>query len=252
VQPANYAQITSIALDPIEKKPLARFNPGSKVLSVGSYGCNMRCPFCQNSNISTMDYDYAVRNASVRTIEPAQIVELAGDAKDNGNIGIAYTYNEPLVGYEYVYDCAVAAHETGLVNVLVSNGYINDKPWRRLLPLIDAANIDLKGFTQEFYDYVSAPFGLDVVKHNIMLAAAIPTLHLEVTTLIIPGRNDSESEIAGLSAWLASLDEDITLHLTRFFPRYELLDTPPTPKKTLYTLAKVAERNLEHVYIGNV
>ncbi len=144
----NYGRVTSLALDPIEKKPLARFREGSKVLSVGSYGCNMSCGFCQNSSISCVSSD----EVAWREVPPPELVRLAKDAVPQGNVGIAFTYNEPLVGYEYVRDCARLAHDAGLVNVLVSNGMANPAPADELLPLVDAANIDLKGFTQEFYD----------------------------------------------------------------------------------------------------
>ncbi len=141
--PLNYGKLTSLALDPIEKKPLRRFHPGSRILSVGSFGCNLRCPFCQNHEIS-MAGDGEVQTAE---ISPEQLADQAVELQNRGNIGVAYTYNEPLVGYEYVRDCAALLHERGMVNVLVTNGTIEDAPLRSLLPLIDAANIDLKGFT---------------------------------------------------------------------------------------------------------
>ena len=143
----NYGRVTSIALDPIEKKPLNRFMPGSMILSVGSYGCNLRCPFCQNCEISMAD------GKTMRTYEitPEQLADKAQELRPRGNIGVAYTYNEPLIGYEFVYDCAVLASRRGLKNVLVTNGYICEKPLCDILPHIDAMNIDLKGFTEEFY-----------------------------------------------------------------------------------------------------
>ena len=166
---ANYGRITSLALDPIEKKPLARFRPGSKVLSVGSYGCNLRCPFCQNASIACA----GERDVPWREIAPAELVDAAASLVTEGNIGLAFTYNEPLVGLEFVRDTARLAHERGLVNVLVSNGYVNDGPLHEVAPFIDAANIDLKGFTQSFYDLVGGD--LATVKHTIEVLAATPS-----------------------------------------------------------------------------
>ncbi len=245
VADANYGRITSLALDPIEKKPLARFRPGAKVLSVGSYGCNLRCPFCQNASIACA----CERDVPWREIALAELVELAASLMPEGNIGIAFTYNEPLVGFEFVRDTARLSRERGLANVLVSNGSVNDGPLREVAALIDAANIDLKGFTQSFYDFVGGD--LDTVKHTIEALAAEPGCHLEVTTLIIPGLNDSEDEIDAAAAWLASLDPGIPYHITRFFPCHRLQDRPATPPATVHQLAAVARRHLKHVYVGS-
>lgn len=242
---ANYGHVTSLALDPIEKKPLARFRPGAKVLSVGSYGCNLRCPFCQNASIACA----CERDVPWREIAPAELVELAASLMPEGNIGIAFTYNEPLVGFEFVRDTARLSRERGLANVLVSNGYVNDEPLREIAPLIDAANIDLKGFTPGFYDLVGGDWG--TVKRAIAVLADDPGCHLEVTTLIIPGLNDSESEIDAAAAWLASLDPGIPYHITRFFPCHRLQDRPATPPATVHQLAAIARRHLKHVYVGN-
>lgn len=242
---ANYGRVTSLALDPIEKKPLARFRPGAKVLSVGSYGCNLRCPFCQNASIACA----CERDVPWREIALAELVELAASLMPEGNIGIAFTYNEPLVGFEFVRDTARLSRERGLANVLVSNGSVNDGPLREVAALIDAANIDLKGFTQSFYDFVGGD--LDTVKHTIEALAAEPGCHLEVTTLIIPGLNDSEDEIDAAAAWLASLDPGIPYHITRFFPCHRLQDRPATPPATVHQLAAVARRHLKHVYVGS-
>lgn len=242
---ANYGRVTSLALDPIEKKPLARFKPGTKVLSVGSYGCNLRCPFCQNASIACA----GANDVPWRAMAPAELVELAASLMPEGNIGIAFTYNEPLVGFEFVRDTARLARERNLANVLVSNGYVNDGPLREIAPLIDAANIDLKGFTQSFYDLVDGD--LDTVKHTIAALAAEPGCHLEVTTLIIPGLNDGEGEIDAAAAWLASLNPGIPYHITRFFPCHRLQDRPATPPATVHQLAAIARRHLKHVYVGN-
>ena len=242
---ANYGRVTALALDPIEKKPLARFRPGSKVLSVGSYGCNLRCPFCQNASIACAGEN----DVPWREMMPAELVELAVSLMPEGNIGLAFTYNEPLVGFEFVRDTARLARGRGLANVLVSNGYVNDGPLREIAPIIDAANIDLKGFTPGFYDLVGGDLG--TVKHTIATLADEPGCHLEVTTLIIPGLNDSEDEIDAAAAWLASLDPGIPYHVTRFFPCHRLQDRPATPPATVRQLAATAHRHLKHVYVGN-
>ena len=245
VRSLSYGKITSIALDPIEKKPLVRFLPGSKVLSVGSFGCNLACPFCQNASIAQRDE----ARVSYREIAPRELVQQALELRTIGCVGIAYTYNEPLVGYEYVLDCAQLAHDAGLVNVLVSNGCIEQEPLRELAGYIDAANIDLKGFTQQFYDLVKG--NLAAVKATIELLGSLPTCHLEVTTLVIADLNDSDSEVEAAARWLASIDPAITYHLTRFFPSYRMQDKKPTPLETLRRLRDAASRHLDDVVLGN-
>ena len=221
VIPLNYGKLTSLALDPIEKKPLRRFHPGSLILSVGSFGCNLRCPFCQNHEISMAG------ETDMQTVElsPEQLASKAAELRTRGNIGVAYTYNEPLVSYEYVWDCVSLVHAHGMVNVLVTNGTIEEDPWRTLLPLIDAANIDLKGFTPAWYRQLGGD--LEAVKRSIILAAE--QCHVEVTTLLIPGENDSVEEI----------------------PRYQMTDRPPTPVEQVYQLAEAAQSYLSYVYTGN-
>ncbi len=243
VVPLNYGKLTSLALDPIEKKPLRRFHPGSLILSAGSFGCNLRCPFCQNHEISMAG------DGGIQTVEvsPEQLANQAAELRPRGNIGLACTYNEPLVGYEYVRDCAVLIHERGMVNVLVTNGTIEEAPLRALLPLIDAANIDLKGFTPAWYRRLGGD--LETVKRAITLAAE--RCHVEVTTLLVPGENDSVEEIRDLARWLASVNPEIPLHLSRFFPRYQMTDRPPTPVESVYALAETAREHLAFVYTGN-
>lgn len=241
----NYARVTSLALDPIEKKPLSRFMPGSKILSVGSYGCNLRCGFCQNASIACSGHN----DIAWREIKPEELVQIALDTKLQGNVGIAYTYNEPLVGYEYVRDCSLAAHENGLVNVLVTNGMINPAPLAELVPLIDAVNIDLKGFSQKFYDMVDGD--LECVKSTIKTFAQSQNCHVEVTTLVIPGLNDDEDQIREAARWLASLDSEIVYHITRFFPCHNFSDRTPTPVDDVYRLARAAREHLPYVYEGN-
>ena len=243
IVPLNYGKLTSLALDPIEKKPLRRFHPGSLILSVGSFGCNLRCPFCQNHEISMSGED------EIQTVDvsPELLADKATELRSRGNIGVAYTYNEPLVGYEYVRDCAGLVHKRGMVNVLVTNGTIEEAPWRQLLPLIDAVNIDLKGFTSAWYRRLGGD--LDTVKRSIALAAE--ECHVEVTTLLVPGENDSTEEIRELAQWLASVCPEIPLHLSRFFPRYRMADRPPTPVDQVYRLAEMARGDLSYVYTGN-
>ena len=243
IVPLNYGKLTGLALDPIEKKPLRRFRPGSLILSVGSFGCNLRCPFCQNHEISMASEGeiYTVN------LSPEQLADRAAELVPQGNIGVAYTYNEPLVGYEYVRDCAALVRERGLVNVLVTNGMVEKAPWRALLSSIDAANIDLKGFTAAWYKKLGG--NLDTVKRSIALAAE--QCHTEVTTLLVPGENDSVEEIRELARWLASVDPNIPLHLSRFFPRYQMTDRFPGSVERVYRLADEAKAYLTYVYTGN-
>ena len=243
IVPLNYGKLTSLALDPVEKKPLRRFRPGSLILSVGSFGCNLRCPFCQNHEIS-MAGDGAIQTVDV---SPERLADKAAELIPRGNIGVAYTYNEPLVGYEYVRDCAAAVHNRGMVNVLVSNGTIEEQPWRELLPHLDAANIDLKGFTRSWYRRLGGDLGS--VKRSIALAAE--QCHVEATTLLIPGENDSAEEIRALAQWLASVNPDLPLHLSRFFPQYQMQNRPPTSVERVYRLAEEARNWLAYVYTGN-
>lgn len=240
----NYGKLTSLALDPIEKKPLRRFHPGGLILSAGSYGCNFRCPFCQNYEISTM------HSPGDRTvfIPPEVLAQKALELRAQGNTGIAFTYNEPTVSFEYVRDCEALNRKNGLANVLVTNGYLNEGPLRELLAATDAMNIDLKSFSEDFYRRIGG--GLEEVKRTIELSAA--QCHVEVTTLVIPGGNDSPEEMRKLSGWLASVDPRIPLHVTRFFPRYRMLNRGPTPVETIHSLAGVARESLAYVYEGNI
>ena len=240
----SYGFLTALALDPIEKKPLYHFHPGSRILSMGSFGCNMNCPFCQNSHISMIGLPEAGQG---RQMKPTQLVEAAFAERKHGNIGLAYTYNEPFVGYEYVMDCAKLAAEAGLLNVLVTNGYICPEPLAALLPYIHAMNIDLKGYREKYYRKLGGD--LETVKETII--AASKACHVEVTTLIVPGENDSEEEMRELAGWLASIDPEMPYHVSRFFPRWKMTDRGPTPVRRVYELAKIARQYLLHVYEGN-
>jgi len=236
----NYAACSSYALDPIEKKPLYHFYPGSYILSVGTWGCNFACKFCQNWQIAQADPE-------VVELLPDRLVNLA---KEQGprNIGIAFTYSEPSVWYEYILDTAQASSTAGLKNVLVTNGFINSEPLKQLLPYIDAMNIDIKAFNSEFYHKICAGC-LDDVKRTVELAAA--HCHVEITTLIVPGLNDDQTEITDLAKWLAGIREDIPLHFSRYFPNYQM-DKPPTPLATMKMAYETARQYLQYVYLGNV
>lgn len=241
----SFGKVSALALDPIEKKPLYHFYPGQKILSAGSYGCNLRCPFCQNYEIAQSDVDVM----SARNLAPEELVQEAASLFDYGNIGLAFTYNEPFVWYEYVLETAKLARERGLKTVLVTNGMVNEEPLLELLPWIDAMNIDLKAFSENFYRNLIRG-DLSAVKRTIELSCG--KCHIEVTTLVIPGMNDDPREMEELSSWLASVDKDIILHLNRFFPRYRMTDTENTPRATLDKLEKIARHHLKHVHLGNI
>ncbi len=255
VLPGNYGKITSLALDPIEKKPLRRFHPGSMILSVGSYGCNLRCPFCQNHEISWSDYAMPL-GQSLTAVTPQELADAAVRSQHRGNIGLAFTYNEPLIGYEFVRDTAKLVHEAGMVNVLVTNGTAELPVLEELVPYIDAMNIDLKGFTSRYYREVLGG-DLDMVK--TFITRAVQFCHVELTVLIVPGENDSEEEIRRMSAWIAALTDadghtvgaQIPLHISRFFPRFHMKDRRATDVGLVYRLAEVAGENLQYVYTGN-
>lgn len=240
---ANYGQVTSLALDPVEKKPLKMFCPGSLILSVGSYGCNLRCPFCQNHEISMAKEDTVLH----RYISGQELAERALKYQPVGNIGLAFTYNEPLVGWEYVRDTAKLVHAYGMKNVLVTNGSVLPEVLEQILPYVDAMNIDLKGFREDYYRKLGGD--LDTVKSFIVRAAA--DCHVELTTLIVPGENDRLDEMEEEAAWIATVDREIPLHVTRFFPRYHMTDREATDVKRVYELADAAGRYLPYVYVGN-
>lgn len=236
----NYGRVSSWAIDPVEKKPLYHFYPGSQIFSVGSIGCNFRCKFCQNWQIAQLT------DMPTQEVSAAVLVETANRQK--GNIGIAYTYNEPTIWYEYFLECAKLARQEGLKNVLVTNGFIEKEPLQEILPYIDAMNIDVKAFNEEFYKDLA--FGqLAPVKQTVEIAQA--QCHVEITTLIIPGMNDKDEEIEELAKWLSSLRKDIPLHLTRYFPNYKL-DIPPTPIERIKSARDIAAKFLDYVYTGNM
>jgi pyruvate formate lyase activating enzyme len=234
-----YGMISSLAVDPIEKKPLYHYHPGARILSVGFLGCSLRCGFCQNWQISQCT------DARTRFVSPRALVEAAQEA---GSFGIAYTYSEPLVHAEYLLDAASLARAAGLKNVLVSNGLINPGPAEEVLSLMDAANIDLKTFNADVY---RKELGGSLEDVKRFLSQAAGRIHLEVTTLVVPGMNDSAAEIEGVAAFVASLGPDIPLHLSAYFPQYRF-DTAPTQPESVRRLAEGARRHLRYVYNGNI
>ena len=243
----NYGYVTSLALDPIEKKPLNRFFPGTRILSVGSYGCNLRCPFCQNSEIS-WGKEVALFREDASFIEPEELVNIALRYQDIGNIGIAFTYNEPLVGFEFVRDTAKLSHEKGLKNVIVSNGTAELEILRQIAPYIDAMNIDLKCFDAGIYKNT---LGGDFAMTKSFIEEAAKNAHVELTTLIVPGINDSEDMMREEAEWIASISDEIPLHVSRFHPCFHMTDRGPTPVSTVYGLAEIAKEKLKYVYTGN-
>ncbi|MBO6015655.1 MAG: AmmeMemoRadiSam system radical SAM enzyme [Lachnospiraceae bacterium] len=251
----NYGRITSLALDPIEKKPLRRFFPGSRILSVGSYGCNLRCPFCQNYEISWSEQaDKFADDAEFMT--PQELAQTAAFYRDKGNIGLAFTYNEPLIGYEFVRDTARLVHEVGMKNVLVTNGTAKPEVLEEIAPYMDAMNIDLKGFTERYYSEV-----LKGSRRQVMdfITQSVRFCHVEITTLIVPDENDTEEEMRELCGFIAGLNDAggrivgdrVPLHISRFFPRFHMTDKSATEVAQIYRLAEVAREQLRYVYTGN-
>lgn len=243
----NYGVLSAVALDPIEKKPLRMFRPGSMVLSVGSFGCNLKCPFCQNYEISMANAAQEGYGARAIHASPQALAAKALEYRDSWNIGIAYTYNEPLVGWEFVRDTAKLVKKAGMENVLVTNGTASMQVLEGLLPYIDAMNIDLKGFREDYYKMLGGD--LETVKAFITRAAA--GCHVELTTLVVPGGNDSPSDMEEEAKWIASIRSSIPLHVTRFFPRYQMSDKEATDVADVYRLANIAGKYLEHVFVGN-
>ena len=233
-----YGKVAAVQMDPIEKKPLYHFHPGADILSVGTNGCNFRCQWCQNWHLS--DGRASLQNTSSE--------EIVATAKQHRSMGIAYTYNEPLVWYEFVLDCAQAARDQGMVNVLVTNGFINPEPLVKLLPLVDAMNIDLKAIQPEVYKR-HCKGQLEPVQHTIRKAAN--ACHVELTNLIVTGVNDSREDIEALVDFVASVDKTIPLHFSRYFPNFNF-DAPPTPETTIRMAYEIGAAKLDYVYVGNI
>lgn len=243
IESVSYGKVTAISLDPIEKKPLAFFYPKSLILSVGSFGCNMNCPFCQNHEIARAgEFDYKLKK-----ISPKELVELALDTKDCGNIGIAFTYNEPLINFEYVKDTFEIARLNNLKTALVTNGQINDKYLDEILPLVDTWNIDLKAFSKEKYKILGGD--LELTLNTIKRASELS--HVELTTLVVPGISDNLEEFKREIDFISKVSIETPLHLTRYFPMYEYRKQK-TNLSLMKDMKEIAEEKLEHVLLGNV
>lgn len=234
-----YGEATSVNLDPVEKKPLYHFFPGSNLLSIGTWGCNFHCSFCQNWQISQQEV----------ATESLTVAEVARQAGEHGSLGVAYTYNEPSIWFEFVYDCAVAVHEAGHKNVLVTNGFINPEPAAQWLDVIDALNIDIKSMDDAFYRKMTGG------RLEPVLAAAVQArrhAHVEITNLVIPTLNDTDDHLRRLGNWVAeNLGRETPLHLSAYFPRYRL-KVGPTPTETLKHAYDICSEYLDYVYVGNV
>ncbi len=236
-----YNRTTSVALDPIEKKPLYHYHRGEYILSLGTKGCNFACPWCQNWSIS-QDADTATFAITKE--------EVVARAKKAGSFGIAYTYNEPFIWFEFVLECAEFAKKNGLENVLVTNGYVNKEPLEKILPYIDAMNIDIKSIEDSFYKEHCLG-KLKPVLENTKRAKE-KGVHIEITNLIIPTLNDSDKNIAELVDWISeNLEADTPLHFSRYFPCYKMA-LPLTPVETLEKAKQIADKKLKYVYLGNV
>jgi len=235
----NYGMVSSIAIDPVEKKPLYHWFPGERILSLGTVGCNLDCPFCQNWPIARWS-----KTVNLEGITPQDVVHLA---KNNGLNAVAFTYNEPVVWYEFVLTTSKILRAENIHTVLVTNGYINEAPLKELLPYINAMNIDLKGFSEDVYLLLHG--SLEPVKHTIRMAVE-KGIHVEVTHLLVPGINDTEEQFIQMVDWLASISKNVPFHLSRYFPNYKWT-APPTPLQKMREYADIAKKKLNFVYLGN-
>ena len=234
----TYGLAAAVAMDPIEKKPLYHFHPGQNILSIGSWGCNLKCRFCQNWSISQ-------QRAASEYLAPDQAVQIARRQRSSG---IAYTYNEPLISFEYVRDTGALAHDAGLTNVLVTNGFIHPEPLAQLLPLVDGLNLDIKSIRDDFYHKLCGAKLQPVLDTAV---AARQVAHVEVTNLVIPGYNDSPDDLTGLADWIARhLGRDTPVHLSAHFPRYKL-GADPTSPAILNMAYEIFAQRLDFVYLGN-
>ena len=234
----QYGKSSGLQMDPVEKKPLYHFYPTQYILSVGSIGCNFRCQFCQNWHLIE-------KKSAVQDITSLEIVNLA---KENNSFGIAYTYNEPFINFEFVLDTAKLAREKGLKNVLVTNGFYSPKAWNELMPYIDALNIDLKYINKDRYKKIS--YGeLEPVQATIKSAHG--NCHVEITNLIVPTLNDSKEDLEGLVNFIAGVSDEIPVHFSRYHPSYKC-SLPPTPVETMRLAYEIASKKLKYIYIGNI
>lgn len=245
IRNVTYGLVSGFAVDPIEKKPLYHFNPGHSILSVGSVGCNLKCNFCQNWKISQA---YSLSDFTGKEMTPEQVCNEAQRVKNN--LGVAYTYNEPTVWYEFMFDIAVLVKKAGMQNVMVSNGFIQQKPLENLLGVIDAFNIDLKAFTDNFYREMTGGFLAPVLE--TLKRIRVSGKHLEITNLIISRKNDDEDKFEEMIYWIFNeLGPNTVLHLSRYFPRYKQ-SSPATSEDKLMSLYRIAKSKLKYVYLGNV
>lgn len=242
---STYGRPCAVHVDPMEKKPLFHFFPGETILSIGTAGCNLHCKNCQNAEISQGNPE----DVPSYELLPAAV---PGLAKEHGCRHVAYTYTEPLVSYEYTLDCCKAARGAGLRNVLVTAGYINEEPLRALLPFVDAANVDIKAFSDDFYRQVCSAT-LEPVLRTVLVMREMG-VHVEVTNLVIPTLNDSDEQFQKLCGWMCEkAGPEVPLHFSRFFPMFRMTHLPPTPAETLLRAREVAAKaGLKHVYVGNL
>ncbi|HPZ10350.1 MAG TPA: AmmeMemoRadiSam system radical SAM enzyme [Candidatus Eremiobacteraeota bacterium] len=246
-----YSRYTGSPFDPIEKKPLYHFYPNWKIMSLGTIGCNFACEFCQNwsSSQALAERGERILSSFTKEITPEDAVKIAKSTHKKGNAGIAYTYNEPLIGYEYVFETAKLIKKEGLKNVLVTNGYINQEPLIKLLPYIDAMNVDIKSINPAFYETLCKSKLQPVLE---TCKRAVKSCLIEITNLIIPTQNDSEEDIEKLTDWISeNLGVDTPVHFSRYHPDYKL-DIPATPPETLIKAREIAMKKLHYVYIGNI
>jgi pyruvate formate lyase activating enzyme len=250
----EYGRVSSAQLDPIEKKPLLNFHPGTTIFSIGGIGCNLRCPWCQNWNIAQprdslpgLSVD-SVIDKFTESMSPDRVVDLAKAYESSNCIGVAYTYNEPFIWFEFVKDIAERVKNEGMYNVMVTNGYVMPDPLRAIIPYIDAMNIDVKGIDDSFYRRLQGH-----IKPVMKTAEfAKEHCHVEIANLVIPGLNDSAEDFKKLVDWVAgSLGKDTPLHFTRYFPNYKWA-TPPTNIESLRLAESIAREKLDFVYLGNI
>ncbi len=241
----NYGKLIAQHVDPVEKKPLYHVLPGSLTYSIATHGCNFRCLHCQNHTISQVDrYD----GSNYATVKPDHVID---QARLLGCFSVSYTYVEPTIFFEYAYDCSVLAHESGLKNFFVSNGYMTPAVIQQLAPVLDGINIDIKGFSESFYHKVAGARLKPVLEAVEMFAGL--GVWVEITSLLIEGVNDDEDELEGIADFIASVSPDIPWHITAFHPAYKMISIPPTSKETLERARRIGqEAGLNHVYNGNI
>lgn len=237
----NYGEVTSLAVDPIEKKPLYHYKPSKDILSIGSFGCNMTCSFCQN-------YEISQNRPGTKFFSLEDLINTINSIENN--IGIAFTYNEPMMWYEYMYDACkkIKENNSDTSVVVVTNGYINKDPLRKILPYIDAVNIDLKSFTNKYYNNVCSA-KLEPVLETIKTCN--DNCHVEITTLLVSEENDSLEEVKEIAQFISSINENIPLHLSRYFPRYKMYNEATKIEK-ITEAQNESKKYLKHVYIGNI